>query len=492
MMSFNEYEAKRNFTHTPEPDVHADSGKKGSAGVNAPDGALSFVVQKHHASSLHYDFRLELDGALMSWAVPKGPSLDPRDKRLAVHVEDHPLSYGGFEGTIPEGEYGAGNVIVWDHGTWQPLGDPHAGLAEGDLKFRLDGEKLHGVWVLVRMKPRKNERQESWLLIKERDDFACPRADFDILVERPESVISGTGVDDIHGVSITSANKLLFPSSDFTKLDLAEYYDTVGESMLPFMGERPLTLIRCPEGEESDCFYQRHPGFGIPQAIQSHTHVLGEGEAKEWLMIDSKEGIVALAQIGVVEVHAWLSNADDLTRPDQIVFDLDPGPGVAWSQLRSATLLIAEECRTLGLTPYLKSTGGKGLHVVVPIEPVWDFSRIRALARLFAEHIAGMHPDGFTSKMAKSERDGRVFIDYLRNSEGASAVAPYSTRNHPGPTCAVPLGWDELTDTLVTSDFTPSAVSARVAAHIDPWSDFFDNPVGTRVLHAAEETLAKQ
>ncbi len=207
-------------------------------------------------------------------------------------------------------------------------------------------------------------------------------------------------------------------------------------------------------------------------------------------MVDSREGVVALAQIGAVEAHTWLSRVDDLTRPDQMVFDLDPGPGVTWLQLRAATLSIADQLEGLGFPPYLKFTGGKGFHVVVPVSPGWEFPRVRALARCFAERVADSYPDTFTSKMAKNVRGGRVFIDYLRNSEGASAVAPYSTRNRPGPSCAVPLDWDELTETLVTSDFTPATVSARVAAHIDPWSDFFDNSVDTHVLSAAEEALA--
>lgn len=299
-----------------------------------------------------------------------------------------------------------------------------------------------------------------------------------------------TGRVKREGMSLTNPQKPLFPASSFTKGDLAAYYSQVADAMLPFVRERPLTLVRCPEGEASNCFYQRHPGFGIPHAIQVHKQVLDDGKEEEWLMVDSGEGLVALAQIGAVEVHAWLSRADALSCPDQIVFDLDPGPGVTGTQLRSATLLIADRCDHLGFTPYLKSTGGKGFHVVIPVDPVWEFSRVHALARHFAEGIAEEHPDRFTSKMAKSAREGRVFIDYLRNSQGASAVAPYSTRNRPGPSCAVPLDWDELTETLVTSDFTPAVVSARVAAHSDPWHDFFDNAAGEDVLRAAEHATA--
>ena len=186
MKALAPYYEKRDFTITSEP-----RGGKPSAGK-----ALSFVIQKHAASRLHYDFRLELDGTLKSWAVPKGPSLDPADKRMAVHVEDHPIDYAGFEGTIPAGQYGAGDVIVWDRGTWEPVGDARAGYRAGKLKFRLHGEKLHGGWTLVRMHGHANERQEPWLLIKERDDDARPAAEYSVVEAEPASVLSGKTIEE--------------------------------------------------------------------------------------------------------------------------------------------------------------------------------------------------------------------------------------------------------------------------------------------------------
>ena len=176
-MPLDRYRSKRHFDSTSEPSGDESATKRARGKRKSAKGA-SFVIQKHAATRLHYDFRLELDGVLVSWAVPKGPSLDPHDKRLAVHVEDHPLDYGGFEGTIPKGEYGAGTVIVWDHGTWEPLGDARAGLERGDLKFSLHGEKLEGTWALVRMKPRPGEKGDNWLLIKERDEYARPSGEF--------------------------------------------------------------------------------------------------------------------------------------------------------------------------------------------------------------------------------------------------------------------------------------------------------------------------
>jgi bifunctional non-homologous end joining protein LigD len=181
-----EYKRKRDFRHTPEP-----------AGGSTSSGGFAYVIQKHAASRLHYDFRLELDGVLLSWAVPKGPSLDPAEKRLAVHVEDHPIEYGTFEGTIPKGEYGGGTVLLWDQGRWIPEGDPHAGMRKGDLKFRLEGEKLGGSWVLVRIRGKPEDKAENWLLIKHRDEVARPASEYDILEERPESVASGRTLDEI-------------------------------------------------------------------------------------------------------------------------------------------------------------------------------------------------------------------------------------------------------------------------------------------------------
>ncbi|HEV7912899.1 MAG TPA: DNA polymerase ligase N-terminal domain-containing protein, partial [Albitalea sp.] len=180
------YRQKRDFEATPEP-----RGKTARSGRG-----LSFVIQKHAARQLHYDFRLELDGTLKSWAVPKGPSLDPAEKRMAVHVEDHPIDYGGFEGTIPKGQYGAGQVIVWDNGTWEPVGDPHEGYRAGKLKFVLHGEKLRGGWTLVRMHGRRDERQEPWLLIKEKDDAARPSAEYSIVDAEPKSVLSDRTIED--------------------------------------------------------------------------------------------------------------------------------------------------------------------------------------------------------------------------------------------------------------------------------------------------------
>src|SRR5690242_5925998 len=188
-MALQEYRRKRHFKTTPEP--------AGKVAAKRAKGKLKFVIQKHAATRLHYDFRLELDGVLKSWAVPKGPSFDPAEKRLAVEVEDHPIDYAKFEGTIPAGEYGAGEVIVWDRGKWTPIGDPHEGLRRGNLKFSLEGEKLNGEWVLVRLHARERSDKPNWLLIKHRDEYARPLSEFDVTADQPRSVKTGRTLEQL-------------------------------------------------------------------------------------------------------------------------------------------------------------------------------------------------------------------------------------------------------------------------------------------------------
>jgi len=293
----------------------------------------------------------------------------------------------------------------------------------------------------------------------------------------------------ILGVKITNPDKTLFPDSPaFTKLDFASYYAAIAPLMLPEVADRPLTLLRCPTGHGRGCFYQRHPDAGLSSHIHRFKHAIKHDEY-EFLYVDSAEGLVALAQMGAGEVHTWLSHTDSPTRPDRICFDLDPGPDVEWPQIRQAAMLVAEECEALGFSAFLKSTGSKGLHVVLPVEPVWEFERVRAFSKAIVDRLVARHPETLVGKMAKDARGGRIFFDYLRNAEGASAVAPYSTRMKPGPSCAVPLAWDELTDTLDIRSFTPAKVLERAAAGIDPWSEIADSAVGTKTLRSAEKSL---
>lgn len=824
-MPLDEYRAKRDFGSTPEPSGGEIGARDGA------DGGLHYVIQKHDASRLHYDFRLELDGVLLSWAVPKGPSIDPTVKRLAARVEDHPLEYGGFEGIIPEGEYGGGTVNLWDRGTWVPEGDPHKGLAKGDFKFTLYGEKLGGSWVLVRMKPRGNEKGENWLLIKHRDEFAVEGDDDALLRERPESVLSGRDLDEIaadpasqvhggepptasdvpgatsarlprdpfapqlatlvreapgsgkwlheikfdgyrivtevrdgtvtmytrngkdwtdrfapiaealshlpvksaildgevvvqnadgisdfgalqadladgrtdrmhyqlfdlvhldgydlagaaltdrkaalealvklapggqvsfvedvrgdgpeffsqacaHGlegiiskrvdsryrpgsrgrdwvkvkctnrqefaivgytppsgsrvgfgslllaepgpdgaltfagkvgtgfsdlfleefgarlrrierkrptvdagaegadkdavwvkpefvaevefsertkdgrlrhavyrglrddkapedivadrpiesaasiptITLTNADRVFYKDVGTTKQDLADYYVRIAPHLLPYSLNRPVSMVRCPQGVAArppqaphpgvkSCFFHKHPSRGFPDAFDILDIEESKGAA-EYLAITGVDSLVGLVQMGVLEIHTWGATAPDIEHPDTIVFDLDPDEGIGWDQLADAARLVRDVLDGLGLTSFVKTTGGKGVHVTVPIVPDRSWDEVRGFAKAVAVAIADHDPDHYVATMSKAKRVGRVFIDYLRNGRSATFIAPYSTRARQRPTIATPITWEELDGDIRPDTFDLGNIDARMASlKQDPWEGYFD------------------
>ena len=831
-MALERYRQKRNFRLTPEP--------AGEAGPRR-SGTLAFVVQKHAATRLHFDFRLELNGVLLSWAVPKGPSLDPNDKRLAMHVEDHPLEYGEFEGVIPPKQYGAGTVMVWDRGTWVPKGDPDTDYAKGHLKFVLEGEKLKGTWNLVRSRSGKYGGDASWLLFKEADDHArlgvaglvdedrprsvlsgrsleeiaadkdrvwhsnrsaqdnvaagaiggkpvvsaatlakvagarkAPMPDaiepqlatltkhpptgdawvheikhdgyrmlariadgdvrmfsrsgkdwtrdfpplvqalarlpvkaawidgeavvldaqgrssfqalqnalagaappslayfaFDLLhldgvdlrgaplterkrvlrsvvaeapaairysdhfavpgeaflanvaklglegmvskradqpyragrspawqkvkcarreafvvggytdpegsrhgfgalllgLARPDGMLTycgrvGTGFNDaalasihrtlaprvskaspfhnpptgvdargahwveptlvadvqygewtndgtlrhpvfiglrhepfsrsrttesdgvrvdnaakprakgkdtIAGVPLTNPDKILYPEAGLTKRDLARYYEAVGEAMLREIGGRPLTLVRHPNGWNEKGFYQKHAESGVPDVV-SRVRV---DASSVYLMAESVPAIVALIQLGALEIHPWGSRVPHIALPDRIVLDLDPDEGLGWEQVKEAAVVVRTLVESLGLAAFLKTTGGKGLHIVVPIEPTLPWETVKGFTKAVAELLERTFPDRFTSKLLKVSRGGRVFIDYLRNAEGATAIGAYSLRAKAHAPVSTPIAWNELRDDVRYAHFNARTVPARLAKRkSDPWRE---------------------
>lgn len=839
-MPLEEYRRKRRFSRTPEPAGEAAA---------PPSAGHSFVIQKHRARRLHYDLRLELDGVLKSWAVPKGPSLDPKEKRLAVQVEDHPLEYGDFEGVIPEGEYGAGSVLVWDRGTWTPVEDPSEGLRQGKLKFRLDGEKLHGGWALVRL--RDGNRGKDWLLIKEKDDEAQPGEQYDVVDELPASVVSdrtleevaadrdrtwtssgpggpdvqssrsppssalrpaklpkarkgplprdirpalatlareapagdrwlheikfdgyrmlcridrdevqihsrtghdwtarlrtianackklpakqaildgevvvyttdgttsfqalqnalherggstalaylafdllyldgydlrkvplidrketlaalvgggsgsaqrirfsehiegdgpqvlaqacnlgmegivskrsdrpypsgrsrdwlkikclqseefviggftkssssartgfgalllgyyddrdrliyagrvGTGfteatleqlgrrlreakqpespfanlptkkaprdvlwtapelvahveysgwtrdgllrharyrglredkpphevhrerpVDvepgqgengekgmarsrpaELDEMRLTHADRIVYPEVGVTKLGIATYYAEAATWVLPHLVERPLTLVRCPEGRHKSCFYQKHVPAGLPESVV-RLPIEEKGEIENYMAVRDLEGVLALVQFGVLEFHVWGSRTDAIERPDRMVFDLDPDPTVAWPSVIEAALSMRDVLDDLGLQSFVKTTGGKGLHVVVPLERRQSWDDAKEFSRLVATRVAQRAPERYTLTMSKAARRGKIYLDFHRNGRGATWIAPYSTRARNGAPVSMPLGWDELQNVRSADYYTVTNTPRRLAAlKQDPWAD---------------------
>ncbi len=505
-----QYQSMRDFSKTAEP-----------SGAKAPARAgNSFVIQKHAARRLHYDFRLELDGVLLSWSVPKGPSLAPTERRLAVRTEDHPLDYASFEGVIPQGQYGGGAVVVWDRGTWTPDGDAQEMLAKGRLTFTLDGEKLSGRWHLIKTKPQG--KQEGWLLFKGRDDAANDT--LDIVEKRPESVITGRTVEEIAanpervwqsnrkaeptviekraarftrtaakhkpaanqnelidlvgqlplGFKLTNLDKVLYPEQGITKGELVAYLAVVAEHMLPHVANRPLTIVRCPEGRGKPCFYQKKVMAGSPKAIKPVEITEENGDVVDYMQIHDMPGLVALAQLGTLEIHTWGARADNPEKPDLAVFDLDPDVGLGWERVALGAFELRRRLNDLGLQSFLKTTGGKGLHVVVPVERRLGWDDFKEFTKAVVEQLEEAEPDKFTTNMAKKARKGKIFLDYLRNGRNATFIAPYSPRARPGAPVAVPITWEKLAHGVDPATFTMQTVPRHLAEVAeDPWKTMF-------------------
>ena len=290
----------------------------------------------------------------------------------------------------------------------------------------------------------------------------------------------------IAGIVITKYGRAVYPEQGATKLDLAHYYDAVADWILPHIADRPLTLVRCPQGRARDCFYQKHLTEALPDAVRGVPIKEDKGDAV-YILIDDRPGLIALVQFGALELHPWASRADRVERPDRLFFDLDPGEGVAWPAIRDAAQLMRDRLATLGLVSFLKTTGGKGLHVVAPLARRHSFDEVKSFAKAIAEAVAREHPRDFVASMSKARRRGRIYIDYLRNGRGATAIAPYSTRARAGATVSVPLRWDELDDLPRPDYYNIESVLERLdAIAADPWADFLTlNQSITKAMKAA-------
>ncbi len=802
-----EYNQKRNFEKTIEPEGKTQDSEE----------YLKFVVQHHMARRDHYDLRLEWMGVLLSWAVPKGPSYNTQDKRLAVKVEDHPLEYRNFEGAIPKGEYGGGVVMLWDEGFWEPYGNVEEGLRKGELKFVLKGRRLKGKWALIRWKSKSGEKADNWLLLKEKDeyvkmedgiagfttsirtgrtmaeiekgeaeklirnpfskvdvqlaqlvskvpkgeewlyelkydgyriiafveghsvrlmtrngndyigrfhdiaasliDFAAGRAMvldgemvitdqsgktdfqalqnyiknpktknltyivFDILAldgkdlreyplidrkeilealmkdapdnlyysryirgngqesfdaacktgmegivgKKADSVYSGTRNGDwiklkcdkrqefviggytlsdkktrgvsslllgiyedeeliyagragtgfseadmkmleekfaglkrveppfkfapkprvkekitwlepslaaeikfaewtkenllrqasfkgirkdknpkdikkeketdgpqnqsfetkverpmegnknsiiIEGIKITSPNKVMFDDPVITKADVVRYYAKISERMLPYVSHRVLSIVRCPKGISQACFFKKHPGAGS-KGVVTIPITNSDGETEDYFYVDDASGLIYEVQMGTLEFHTWGSRVDQLEKPDVMVFDLDPDEGMELSRIRQGVRDIKSILSELSLNSYLKTSGGKGYHVVVPLKPVADWDVSHDFAKGVAEVMEQKWPDRYTSNVRKAKRSGKIFIDWIRNGRGATSIAPYSIRARKGASVSMPIEWDEL-DTVAPDGISMADALLRIEGK-DPWKGFFEN-----------------
>ncbi|MDE2572548.1 MAG: non-homologous end-joining DNA ligase [bacterium] len=489
------YRKKRDFSQTPEPRGAQQRGR---------GAAPRFVVQMHRATQLHYDFRLEIDGVLASWAVPKGPSLDPSVKRLAMRTEDHPLDYYDFEGRIPEGNYGAGEVIVWDAGTFELLeGDsPQRGLAHGSLKFRLQGKKLRGGFALVKMHARNGE-EKAWLLIKERDADADRRWR---ATAHPDSVISGKTLAQIAAAPkghtrtwtssrsdsrpesgesppVTNPDRVLWPQDGITKGDLIAYYDRIAPRMLPYLEDRPLTLQRFPQGIEAQSFFEKNAPRGAPAWLRT-VAIHSESTRRDirYVICNDRRTLLYLANLAAIVLHVWQSRTAALERPDILLFDLDPTDGCSLRTLSRVAVAIRDELSSIGLRSRVKTTGASGLHVIVALRDAYVYDDVRRFAQLLAQRLADARPGEITLQRTVDMRPrGAVYLDYVQVGEGKTMVAPYSARPHPGAPISMPLEWAQVEAWTSSRVRTPLTAFARwsmdnAADESDPWRGSYGIP----------------
>jgi bifunctional non-homologous end joining protein LigD len=290
------------------------------------------------------------------------------------------------------------------------------------------------------------------------------------------------------GIKLTHPDRILYPEQGITKRDLATYYQRIADRMLPHVAGRPLTLVRCPQGYAKQCFYQRHTNESLDPAI--HAILVADNKSTaSYVSIDSLPGLIALVQMGVLEIHTWGARAENIDKPDQLVFDLDPDPSVSWPALKQAALMLKKYLSDLALSAFLKTTGGKGLHIVVPIVPTKDWPFVKDFAKAVAQTIVREKPDLYIATMSKAKRKGKIFIDYLRNAKTATAVCAYSTRARAGAPVSLPIRWDELTRDP-RAHFTVQTVPKRLARlRNDPWADYESarKPLTVEMIDAIKE-----
>ena len=496
-----EYRKKRDFRQTPEP----ASSKKARPRASKK---LRFVVQMHRATRLHFDFRLEAGGALKSWAVPKGPSMDPADKRLAMHVEDHPLDYANFEGQIPKGNYGAGEVIVWDRGTYELLegSDPVREINGGSLKFELHGKKLRGAFALVKIRSREGA-ENAWLLIKERDEYVLPstarRDDRSVISKRTLADVAENprarkwhsnrsdgkatkAAADAADVEIKRPDKVLFPKDGYTKADLAAYFDAVAQWMLPYLEGRPLSLERYPDGIGKQTFFEKNVPRGAPSWIE--TVAIKGGEKRDvvrYIVCNDRRTLKYLANLTAMTLHVWTSRIDKLDEPDFVFFDLDPGERCPLRRLAKVALTLRSQLDGIGLKTLVKTSGGSGLHVLVMLRRGYDYPVVRAFGEVVARRLADVMPDDVTLERSTSKRPAAaVYFDFVQIGRGKTMVASYSVRARPGAPVSMPLAWSAVEKFEGSRDrdarkafaqWTIESVPAILSRKGDAWEGEFDH-----------------
>ena len=510
------YRSKRDFTRTPEPAGAAPRGPDG--------GTRRFVVQRHRARRVHYDLRFEIDGVLVSWAVPNGPTLDPAVKRLAVHVEDHPIEYLDFEGVIPRGEYGGGDVIVWDIGTWEPHGtdDPAAAVAAGDFHADVQGRKLRGRLVLVRRGGNRGD-SDQWLLLHKDDDDAVSGWNPD---DYPESVLSGRTNEEVRAdpdrvwrsdlppseasvtlrppriapptsaelaaldglgaggrwevfgreLRLTNLDKALFPGRDgeppVTKRELISYTAQIAPVILPYLAGRPLNMHRFPGGASQPGFWHKQLPDHAPQWVPRWRNPEAKpGETTTYLVVDDPAALVWAANFGALEWHAWTAHASDPASPTYALIDIDPGDGTSWDDVLVLARLHRTALEHVGVRAAAKVTGRRGIHIWIPVAAGLTFHDTRVWAEQLSKTIGAVVPELVSWEWDKRERGGRARLDYTQNVHHKTLVAPYSPRAAPGAPVSAPIAWDELDDPSLRPDgFTIRTMLDRVVRRGDEFA----------------------
>jgi DNA ligase D-like protein (predicted polymerase)/DNA ligase D-like protein (predicted 3'-phosphoesterase) len=484
-MGLTNYRNKRSFSKTPEP-----------TGGKSKDEQLIFVVQKHDASHLHYDFRLEMEGVLKSWAVPKGPSNDPSVKRLAMMVEDHPFDYRNFEGIIPKGQYGGGTVIVWDQGTYMPAEGKFktkkerdknllSQLYKGKVVITLKGEKLKGDFALVKS---SYQGENSWLLMKVQDKYAKTT---DIL-KKDKSVISGKTIaamekdpDKVYGkrydtpkqndrpiktfieagakdvvkkingkeLKFTNLDKIYWPKEKITKREVLNYYESIASYIMPYLKDRPQSLNRHPNGITGESFYQKNIAGKFPSWIKTHdyTNTSKEGEKKFFVCTD-EASLLYLANLGCIEINPWHSRVTDPGKPDFCIIDLDPDTN-SFEQVIEAAQMVKGVLDSIKVPSYAKTSGSTGIHIYIPLGAKYDYEQSKMLAELVVTLVHREIPSFTSLERSPSKRKGKIYLDFLQNRSIQTIAAPYSLRPKPGATVSMPVSWEEIQTGLSISDF---------------------------------------
>ncbi|MPY79899.1 MAG: ATP-dependent DNA ligase [Actinophytocola sp.] len=520
MARLEHYRAKRDFAVTPEP-----------AGEAQATGSGRFVVQRHRARRLHYDLRLDVGGVLVSWAVPKGPTLDPKARHLAMHVEDHPIEYLHFEGVIPAGEYGGGDVIVWDRGSWRPArtDDPATAIENGELHFDLEGEKLAGRFVLIR-RGRDGDRDQ-WLLLHKNDDYAVPGWDPE---DHPASVKSGRTNEEVaarpdaiwrsdapaaeaeqqlpaqqqtwepatddelaaldslgsggrwrvggRDVKLTNLDKVLFPGTDdeppATKRDVIRYYATIAPAMLPYLAGRPVNAQRYPDGVGKPGFWHKEVPSHAPKWLTTWRNPdADEDETRRYAVVDSVPALVWMANYAAIELHPWTSMLPDVNQPTWALIDIDPGDQTDFDDVLTYARLYRTALDHLGLAGAPKVTGKRGVQIWVPVRAGYSFDDTRHWVHRLSRMVGKTLPDRVSWEWEKRRRGGLIRLDYTQNAINKTLVAPFSTRPAPGAPVSVPITWEELDDPELRPDrWTIRTVPERLRLAGDPLAPLIGTP----------------